>query len=192
MLQAVLVPHTALLIEEAPKPTPSVSLQSVCVNLLHVRNEQQLSEALHSAELVIVHTAIDRMIEYQALVVRTRKLPIFWYSQASADLPSEIEWGHALDGLLFPSMTKHEVNYAIKWGIRCFQQRKHWNEERDQLLQRIGERKWIDQAKSVLCEIKGISEAEAYDFLRKQAMNERKRIGDIAANIVKVYQLIHG
>lgn len=37
---------------------------------------------------------------------------------------------------------------------------------------------------------KNISEAEAYDVLRKQAMNERKRMVDVATSIVKVYQIL--
>jgi len=107
-------------------------------------------------------------------------------------LPAQMDWGFALDGVIFPSMTTTELKHALLWGSRVYQQRKRWSEEREQLMQRIEERKWIDQAKAVLCEIRGISESEAYDFLRKQAMNERKRMGDVAASIVKVYQLIHG
>ncbi|QHW35156.1 ANTAR domain-containing protein [Paenibacillus rhizovicinus] len=120
-----------------------------------------------------------------------RRLPTLWLCPDGA-APTDSDWGLALDGVLFGSMNSPEMNVALQWGLRNFQQRKRWAEEREQLTQRIEERKWIDQAKAVLCEIKGITEAEAYDFLRKQAMNERKRIGDVSASIVKVYQLIHG
>lgn len=89
-------------------------------------------------------------------------------------------------------MSSTDIQHMLQFGARVHQQRKRWTDEREQLLQRIEERKWIDQAKAVLCEIRGINEAEAYDFLRKQAMNDRKRIGEVAASIVKVYQLIHG
>jgi len=192
MPQAVVLPQAILLIEESPKPSSAVSLQNACKNLLHVRNEKQASELLPASELAVICTPAARMIHYQALIASSRKIPIFWYTSPIEKMPRDTEWGHSLDGLLFPSMSSAELDHAIKWGIRCYHQRKHWNEEREQLLQRLEERKWVDQAKSILCEIKGITESEAYDFLRKEAMNERKRIGDIAANIVKVYQLIHG
>lgn len=45
-------------------------------------------------------------------------------------------------------------------------------------------------AKGILSKTKNISESEAYDLLRKQAMNERKRMVDVATSIVKVYQLL--
>ncbi|GIO34076.1 hypothetical protein J2TS6_52170 [Paenibacillus albilobatus] len=55
---------------------------------------------------------------------------------------------------------------------------------------RIEERKWIDQAKGILCELKNISDAEAYDLLRKQALNERKRMVDVATSIVRLHPLL--
>ncbi|MNP81963.1 ANTAR domain protein [compost metagenome] len=57
-----------------------------------------------------------------------------------------------------------------------------------QLVSRLEERKWIDMAKQILCDMNRISEAEAYDVLRKRAMNERKRMVDIATSIVKAHQ----
>ncbi|MNE97898.1 ANTAR domain protein [compost metagenome] len=46
-------------------------------------------------------------------------------------------------------------------------------------------------AKAILRETRGITESEAYDLLRKQAMNERKRMVDVATSLVKAYELLH-
>ncbi|MFC4777916.1 ANTAR domain-containing response regulator [Paenibacillus sp. GCM10023252] len=183
---------TILLITNGHPDAQVAQLQQNCRTLHLAKNEEESQRLISVADAVVLHVPLEKMNEWQNSAVRMRKLPIFWYSCAKQELPREMDWGYSLDGLLFPSMTAYEMQYALRWGVRCFLQRKRWGEEREQLMQRLEERKWIDQAKSVLCEIKGISEAEAYDFLRKQAMNERKRIGDIAMNIVKVYQLIHG
>ncbi len=43
-------------------------------------------------------------------------------------------------------------------------QRSEWRQEREQLLSKLEERKWIEQAKRILSEIKKIPEAEAYEF----------------------------
>jgi response regulator NasT len=95
-----------------------------------------------------------------------------------------------IDGILTPSMRAQEVHWALHFGAKqCFE-RQQWQNERTQLLSRIEERKWIDMAKGILCEIKHISESEAYDLLRKQAMNERKRLVDVATSIVNVYRLL--
>ena len=183
--------RSILLVDDAIRLVTFQSLLNNCRTLHRCKTEEELRPLIESADAVALHVPLEKLRNWESKVTGMRKLPILWLCSEES-FPKEMEWGYALDGVLFASMTTTEMQYALRWGLRTFQQRKHWTEEREQLLQRLEERKWIDQAKAVLCEIKGISEAEAYDFLRKQAMNERKRIGDIAASIVKVYQLIHG
>ncbi|WP_240633384.1 ANTAR domain-containing response regulator [Paenibacillus montanisoli] len=180
-----------LVVEEGRPPVSMHSLQQNCRTFHRVANEDEAKGFISVADAAVMHVPLERMQHWQSAIAGMKRLPTLWLCSEKA-VPGEIDFGFMLDGVLFSSMNTLEMGVALKWGQRVFLQRKRWAEEREQLLQRIDERKWIDQAKAVLCEIKGITEAEAYDFLRKQAMNERKRIGDIAASIVKVYQLIHG
>lgn len=180
-----------MLVEDTSRIVTLHSLQQSCRTLHRCKTEADIQPLIGIVDAVVLHTAAATLPEWQTRIVGMRRLPTLWLCAEQLP-PKEMDWGYSLDGILFPSMTQAEMMYALKWGLRCYAQRKRWAEEREQLLLRLEERKWIDQAKAVLCEVKGISEAEAYDFLRKQAMNERKRIGDIAASIVKVYQLIHG
>lgn len=183
---------TILLVEDTPRIITLHSLRQSCRTLQRCKHEADIALQIGHADAIVLHTTADRLAEWQAAVAGMRQLPVFWLCTEPHAPARAFEWGYALDGILFASMTQTETVYALKWGIRCFAQRKRWAEEREQLMLRLEERKWIDQAKAVLCDVKGITEAEAYDHLRKQAMNERKRIGDIAASIAKVYQLIHG
>jgi DNA-binding NarL/FixJ family response regulator len=48
----------------------------------------------------------------------------------------------------------------------------------------LGDREVIDQAKARLIRERGLSEPQAYRLLRRQAMNEGRRIADIARDIV--------
>jgi response regulator NasT len=180
-----------LLIEDGARTVMPHTLQQNCRTLHRCQTESEAARVLDTVDAVVIHTPLIRLTHWQNIITSKRRLPVLWLCTEERQ-PSEIDWGYTLDGVLFPSMTSTEISFGLKWGLKSHYQRKRWTEEREQLLLRLEERKWIDQAKSVLCEIKGISEAEAYDFLRKQAMNERKRVGDIAASIVKVYQLIHG
>ncbi|MFC5699749.1 ANTAR domain-containing response regulator [Cohnella faecalis] len=178
-------------LEEGLDPAPVNKLAQACAALTCVRSENELKSSVASASAVILHVSYSKLRDRQITVIGLRRMPILWLC-AEPRTPMELESGYSLDGILYPSMTGREIEWALKWGTRAFQERRRWLEEKEQLLQRLEERKWVDQAKGILCEIKGISESEAYDFLRKQAMNERKRIGEVAASIVKVYQLIHG
>ena len=56
--------------------------------------------------------------------------------------------------------------------------------------QRLAERKIIDRAKGILMEIRKISEEDAYSLLRRTAMNENKRIVDVARSIITAAELL--
>ncbi len=48
----------------------------------------------------------------------------------------------------------------------------------------------MDRAKGLLMKMKGISEEDAYSLLRRTAMNEKKRIADIAQSIITAAELL--
>ena len=54
----------------------------------------------------------------------------------------------------------------------------------------LEERKVIDRAKGILMRAKGLDEEEAYRLLRKTAMNEKKKIAEIAQSVVMAAELL--
>ncbi|MDF1763722.1 MAG: nitrate- and nitrite sensing domain-containing protein [Oleibacter sp.] len=63
---------------------------------------------------------------------------------------------------------------------------KKASDELSEARQALEERKLIDKAKGILIQTHGIGEEEAYKQLRQSAMDNNKRIVDIAANIISV------
>ena len=55
---------------------------------------------------------------------------------------------------------------------------------------KLAERETIDKAKRILMDSKGVPEPKAYAELRKAAMNQGKRIADIAEAIVTAHKLM--
>ncbi len=64
------------------------------------------------------------------------------------------------------------------------------SEELAEARQALEERKLIDKAKGLLIQSKGISEEEAYRQLRQAAMDNNKRIVDVAANVISVADML--
>ena len=48
-----------------------------------------------------------------------------------------------------------------------------------------GDRKIVDQAKAILIKSRGLSEADAYALLRRTAMNQNRKIAEIAQSLKK-------
>ena len=61
--------------------------------------------------------------------------------------------------------------------------------ELDQAKDALDERKVIDRAKGVLMKAKKFTEEEAYQLMRKTAMNENKKIVDIAQSVITAAEL---
>jgi two-component system, response regulator / RNA-binding antiterminator len=56
----------------------------------------------------------------------------------------------------------------------------------------LADRKTIDKAKQLLMKTRGLSEADAYALLRRTAMNQSRRIADIAESLVLAAGLLAG
>lgn len=58
-------------------------------------------------------------------------------------------------------------------------------EELASVLARLDERKWLDRAKGVLAQARGLGEAEAFKLLRGAAMHSKQKIGDVSRSVTE-------
>lgn len=174
----------------ARESLPESKLKDMGFRVYTASTTKELTFIIGKADAVLLSVSPDQVAPWRLRAHAERSLPIFWWCDPHTFPSNECKMDAGIDGLIGPTMNALEVHCALLLGINHYFQRTEWQQEREQLLSRLEERKWIDQAKRILCEIKHISEAEAYEFLRKQAMNERKRMVDVATSIVKVYQLL--
>jgi response regulator NasT len=54
----------------------------------------------------------------------------------------------------------------------------------------LRERKLIERAKGLLMKSKGLDEEAAYALLRRTAMNQNRRISEIAESLISAYDLL--
>lgn len=172
---------------------PETRLASSGYQVHHAVTKEQIANQVQPADAAIFDLPIASLKARADWLLQHKDLPLFWWcSPVTASLSAAAcEEDMTVDGVLTSSMNEQELHWALHFGSRQWMTRRQWMDERKQLLSRIEERKWIDMAKGILSDLKGISEAEAYELLRKQAMNERKRMVDVATAIVKLAELLH-
>jgi uroporphyrinogen-III synthase len=61
-----------------------------------------------------------------------------------------------------------------------------WKRKVLKLEDKLKERQLIEEAKGILMKVKNLDEAEAYNFLRKEAMNKRKTMREIADAVILI------
>jgi two-component system, response regulator / RNA-binding antiterminator len=62
--------------------------------------------------------------------------------------------------------------------------------ELDQARSALEERKIVDRAKGLVMKLKGLSEEDAYALMRRTAMNEKKKMSEIAQSIITAAELL--
>lgn len=185
-----------------PLGEPERILKAAGYQVFASGREEEIRRKIREADAVILQMSIPGIRVWANLMSDFKPLPLMWWcnaeqeatslassqSQSQNQSESEHEADIPVDGILTPSMSANELHWALHLGAKHFLERRQWIKERAQLESRLEERKWIDHAKGILCEINRISEAEAYEVLRKRAMNERKRIVEVSTLIVKAHQ----
>jgi response regulator NasT len=92
---------------------------------------------------------------------------------------------YVVDGL-----KKERVNSILELTISRFKAFAQLRDELDRTKLALEERKLIDRARGLLMKEKGLSEEEAYALMRKVAMNEKMRIGEVARGILTTMSIL--
>ena len=117
-----------------------------------------------------------------------RPVAMFVDTSAAGLSDAAIEAGvsaHVLNGL-HPDRVKPVLDAAIA-RFRMFQRMRRELAETKRALE---ERKLIDRAKGLLMKARGVEEEEAYAILRKAAMDQGKRVAEVAAALVTAAGLL--
>ncbi|WP_128893980.1 ANTAR domain-containing response regulator [Longirhabdus pacifica] len=165
-------------------------LSNIGYTSFSVQTMQHIMDRAPKMDAIIIYLPVIQTKTWCDRIMKWKDIPIIWWCDRETIVEEACNIEFTVDGMLYTNLTSTEMHWALLATSYQYLRRVQWKQEKRQLLSQIEDRKWIERAKSVLCTIKNISEAEAYDVLRKQAMNERKRIVDVAISIVKVYELL--
>ena len=92
---------------------------------------------------------------------------------------------YVVDGL-----KKERVKPILDMAISRFNAFSRLSRELEEARSALEERKIIDQAKGILMKTRGLSEPDAYALLRKTAMNQNRRLIDIAQSLITAANLL--
>lgn len=125
---------------------------------------------------------------FQVSRVVRRPIAMFVDQSDTASIEAAIDAGvsaYVVDGL-----KKERIRHILDMSISRFRAFSRLQDELDRTKTALEERKVIDRAKGILMGARKLSEDAAYGLLRKTAMNEKRRIADIAQSIVTAAELL--
>lgn len=171
---------------------PAAKLAACGYHTIYTLLEHEAKQQLNDSHAAVLHLPLVEVKRWGGMILQCRILPILWWCSPVVMARSAADHAHdvPIDGILTPTMNEQQIRWALHLGVQVSLDRQQWLHERTKLEKKIEERKWIERAKGILCTMKNITEAEAYELLRKQAMNERKRLIDVASSVVTFYHMV--
>lgn len=130
------------------------------------------------------------VLEQMFQVSRAVKRPIAMFvdQSDSAMITASVDAG--VSAYIVDGLKKERIKSILDMTISRFNAFSRLQRELDDAKSQLQERKVIDRAKGILMRQKGISEDEAYVLLRRNAMNQKKKIAEIAASVVTAADLL--
>lgn len=130
------------------------------------------------------------VLEQMFIMSRAVKRPVAMFvdQSDSASIQAAVDAG--VSAYIVDGLKKERVTSILDLCISRFNAFAHLQGELDRAKGALEERKVIDRAKGVLMKAKNYSEEQAYALLRKTAMNENKKIIEIAQSVVTAAELL--
>ncbi|WP_435275864.1 ANTAR domain-containing response regulator [Psychrobium sp. nBUS_13] len=86
----------------------------------------------------------------------------------------------------------YRAKLILDVAVARFNDYQQLRSEIDHLKGQLESRKWIDQAKALLIEKQNMTEQQAYNAVRKMAMDKGRKMEDIAKELISMIQLLNG
>ena len=158
--------------------------------IAHVRLERGLQEQVKRLNpdilLIGVDFPNDETLASVASINRTHPCPIVMFAQDERSETIQTATRAGVSAYAVGSLSKERVETIIEAAVARFYEFRALQQELEKTKASLAERKIIEQAKEIVSQQLGITEAEAYKTLRKIAMDRRKRLAEVARDVLSM------
>ncbi len=171
------------------------SLAEAGDNDIHVISEvsslaRRISERQPDVVIVDVTNPTRDVIEELSLAASPLDRPVAMFVDQSDDGLTKAAIEAGVSAYVVDDLRPDRLRPVISAAIARFNVFRRMRDELTETKRALEERKVIDRAKGLLMKARGIDEDEAYAVLRKAAMDQGKRIFDVASAIVTAAELL--
>ena len=130
------------------------------------------------------------MLESFFQLSRAVRRPIAMFVDKSDEASIEAAVDAGVSAYIVDGLKQERVRPILKMAISRFNAFSRLTRELEETRGELENRKLIDRAKGMLMRTRGISEAEAYALLRRTAMNQNRKIVEIAQSLITAASLL--
>ncbi len=130
------------------------------------------------------------MLESMFQLSRAVKRPIAMFVDRSDTQSIEEAVAAGVSAYVVDGLRKERVKPILDMAISRFNAFSRMARELEEARGELESRKVVDRAKAILMKSRGISEDEAYTLLRKTAMNQNRKLAEVAQGLITAADLL--
>lgn len=130
------------------------------------------------------------MMEHLFQLTRTVGRPIAMFVDRSDTASIEAAVDAGVSAYIVDGLKKERVKPILDMAVSRFNAFSRLQRELADAKSALEERKIVERAKGILMRMRSLSEEQAFALLRQTAMNEKKKIADIAQSVVTAAGLL--
>src|SRR6202050_89697 len=156
--------------------------------VVHISEMQSLLARIYELDPDVILIDLENpsrdVLEQMFQVSRAVKRPIAMFVDQSdtASIQASVDAG--VSAYIVNGLKKDRVKHILDLCISRFYAFSRLQTELEKAKTALEERKVIDRAKGILMKRKNLSEEDAYALLRRTAMNENRKIAEVAQSVI--------
>jgi response regulator NasT len=163
------------------------------VQVVHIDETAHLLARVYALDPDVILIDLENpsrdVLEQMFQVSRAVKRPVAMFVDQSDAASIEAAVDAGVSAYIVGGLRKDRVKNILDLCISRFNAFSRLQNELDRTRNALEERKVIDRAKGILMKVKSLSEESAYALLRKTAMNENKKIVEVAQSVITAAEL---
>ncbi len=162
--------------------------------ILRIPDRANLLERIYAIDPDVILIGLANpsrdVLEQMFQMSRSVRRPVGMFVDQSDSSSIEAAIDAGVSAYVVDGLRKERVKPILDTMVSRFNAFSRLKAELDQAKSQLEERKLVDRAKGILMRQKGIGEEQAYALLRTVAMNEKKKIAEIAQAVVTAAELL--
>jgi len=130
------------------------------------------------------------MLENMFQLSRAVNRPIAMFVDRADTSSIEAAVDAGVSAYVVDGLRKERVKPILQMAISRFNAFSRMAHELEAARNELESRKVIDRAKGILMKSRGLSESQAYALLRKTAMNQNRKLADVAQSLVTAAEML--
>ena len=194
-------PHDAalkiLVIDEAPIRSAILEAglrEAGFSNVIHLADTTGLLDQVYRIDPDVILIDLENpsrdVLEQMFQVSRIVRRPIAMFVDQSDRPTIEAAVDAGVSAYIVGGLKKERVKSILDLCISRFNAFSRLQDELDRTKSALEERKVIDRAKGIIMRAKSFTEEQAYALLRTTAMNEKRKIADVAQSVITASELL--